>query len=74
MILKEIPFDLLLYSTIVCQPVMKLTILLLIFSVQKLWARPLQGFDDDVFLGHEKEFDSSLEAGIEKKLQKNPII
>ena len=44
---------------------MKLTILLLIFSVQKLWALPLQGFDDDVFLGHEKEFDSSLEAGIE---------
>ena len=50
---------------------MKLTILLLIFSVQTLWSLPLQGFDDDVFLGHEKEFDSSLEAGIEKKLQKN---
>ena len=54
---------------------MKLTILLLIFSVQKLWALPLQGFDDDVFLGHEKEFDSSLEAGIEKYLKKiTPIL
>ena len=26
-------------------------------------AKPMEKFDDEVFLGHQKEFDSSLEQG-----------
>ena len=26
-------------------------------------AKPMEKFDDEVFLGHQKEFDSSLEPG-----------
>ena len=38
--------------------------LVIIFTIiNSIFALPLDNFDEDVFLGHEKEFDSSLEAG-----------
>ena len=38
--------------------------LVIIFTlITSILALPLDNFDEDVFLGHEKVFDSSLEAG-----------
>ena len=56
---KEISNDLLYH--IIHALVMKLVIIFTL--INSILALPLDNFDEDVFLGHEKEFDSSLEAG-----------